>query len=267
MVIMVSRPTALRLLTSVALLLFVAGCGAPLSEHWSGYRPAQGAEPSNTSGSPASHAQKPRSAAPDCRKVKCVALTFDDGPGTYTESLLKLLDEHNAKATFFLIGKNVERHPGIVRDEVAAGHEIGNHTFSHQDLTKLSPAAGQRELRKTQEAIKQASGTTPTLVRPPYGAITKGLKKSLEVPVALWSVDTLDWKTRDTRKTIQAAEKVAPGSIVLMHDIHKSTLEAMPKILTDLGARGYHFVTVSQLVGDPEPGIAYGTGRHPGSKG
>lgn len=267
MVIMVSRSTVFRFLSALVLLFFLAGCGVPLSEHWSGYRPGQGAEPSTAADSPAAAAKPPAPAAPDCRRVKCVALTFDDGPGAYTEAMLKLLDEHNAKATFFLIGKNVERHPGIARDEVAAGHEIGNHTFSHQDLTKLSLAAGQRELRKTEEAIKKATGATPTLVRPPYGVIPKGLKKSLDVPVALWSVDTLDWKTRDTKKTTQAAEKIAPGSIVLMHDIHKSTLEAMPKILTDLGAQGYHFVTVSQLVGNPKPGIAYGTGLHPGGKG
>lgn len=263
MVIMVNRSMLLRLLGALALPLILTGCGAPLSASWDGYRTGPAPEqssPTQASGSPR-EAHQP--AGPDCKKVKCVALTFDDGPGAYTESLLDTLDEHQAKATFFLIGKNVAKHPGIVRDELARGHELGNHTFSHQDLTKMSLAAAQRELRKTDAAIKKATGAEPTLIRPPFGAIPANLKKSLDVPVALWSVDTLDWQTRNTKKTVKAAEKVEPGSIVLMHDIHESTIKAVPKILTDLQAQGYHFVTVSELISNPKPGIGYGTGQHP----
>ncbi|GAA5227976.1 polysaccharide deacetylase family protein [Paeniglutamicibacter antarcticus] len=266
MVTMVNRSILLRLLGALVLPLVLAGCGAPLSDSWDGYRTG----PATEQGSPTKARTSPRDApeppGPDCSLVKCVALTFDDGPGTYTESLLDLLDEHQAKATFFLIGENVAKHPGVVRDELDRGHELGNHTFSHRDLTKMSLAAAQRELRKTDAAIKKATGEEPTLIRPPFGAIPTSLKKTLDVPVALWSVDTLDWQTRDTKKTVKAAEKVEPGSIVLMHDIHESTIKAMPRILTDLQAKGYHFVTVSELISKPKPGIGYGTGQHPATK-
>ncbi|EMQ98965.1 polysaccharide deacetylase family protein [Paeniglutamicibacter gangotriensis] len=264
---MSSRSVACRLLAALTLTATLASCGAPLSEKWTGYAggPIAGSQaPSNPEASPVEKAEPKR---PNCAKVKCVALTFDDGPGSYTESLLDVLDEHDARATFFLIGKNVSKNPGSARDELARGHEIGNHTYSHQDLTKLSVAAGERELRKTDEAIKKATGESSTLVRPPYGAMPKNLKKSLKVPVALWSVDTLDWQTRDTKKTIRAAEDIKPGSIVLMHDIHASTIEAVPKILEDLAAKDYHFVTVTELIGNPKPGIGYGTGQAPKAKG
>ncbi|WP_411731626.1 polysaccharide deacetylase family protein [Paeniglutamicibacter sp.] len=255
---MVFRSNVLRTLGASALLLLLAGCSAPLSAHWQGFPPAPQAKPGTAETDSA-----PAPAGPDCAEVKCVALTFDDGPGPYTESLLDVLDEHDAKATFFLIGIDVAKHPDIVRDEFARGHELGNHTWSHQDLAKLSPDAGQRELRKANDAIKEATGAAPTVMRPPYGTITESLKKSQPVPVVMWSDDTLDWKTRNAKKTIKAAENIEPGSIVLMHDIHKSTIDAMPKILTDLESQGYHFVTVSQLVGSPKPGVAHKTGQQP----
>lgn len=254
---MVSHPKVLRFLAAPALALMLAGCGVPLSAHWQGYQAASEAGPSP--------AGAPRPAGPDCSQVKCVALTFDDGPGPYTEALLDLLDQHQAKATFFLIGKSVAEHPEIARDTLARGHEIGNHTWSHQDLAKESTAAAQRELRLGHEAIEKATGSAPTLVRPPYGTIPASLEKSLPLPVAMWSDDTLDWETRDAKKTVKAATKAKPGSIVLMHDIHKSTLDAMPRILEDLGSKGYHFVTVSELVGKPEPGTGYKTGQSPAS--
>lgn len=264
------RFAPLRVAVSAALVLAVAGCSAPLSETWSGHNPAL--PPAQSAKPPAAAAAKPEEkkpaarVAPDCSTVKCVALTFDDGPGTYTPELLKMLAEYDAKATFFLIGENVAKHPQIVRDEVAAGHEIGNHSWSHRDLSKISAAAAKRDLQKTDAAIEKADGVKPTLVRPPFGAIAPSLKKTLDVPVALWNIDTLDWKTRDTEKTVKAAQKVTPGSIVLMHDIHESTVKAVPAILKNLKAQGYHFVTVTELIGHPKPGIGYGTGQAPGTK-
>jgi peptidoglycan/xylan/chitin deacetylase (PgdA/CDA1 family) len=257
---MVSRSTLLGFIAVPALALPLAGCGVPLSAHWQGYPVNSKAESQDAPSA------TPGPTGPDCAKVKCVALTFDDGPGPHTEALLDILDEHNAKATFFLIGKDVAKHPEIVRDELAKGHEIGNHTWSHQDLAKISPAAAERELHKGSEAIEKATGAAPTVMRPPYGTITESLKKAQTVPVALWSDDTLDWKTRDAKKTIKAAESIKPGSIVLMHDIHKSTIDAMPKILEDLDSQGYHFVTVSDLVGKPKPGVGYKTGQQPPTK-
>jgi len=268
---MSSRLAALRIATAAVLTLSMAGCSAPLSEKWVRYSfapaPEQSGQDSETSptSDPGAKPQTERT-PPNCSQVKCVALTFDDGPGTYTPELLSLLDQYDAKATFFLIGGNVKKHPQIVRDEVARGHEIGNHTWSHKDLTKISVAAAKRDLQKTDDAIKEATGVEPTLVRPPFGSLPTSLKKNLSVPIALWDVDTLDWKTRNTKSTIKAAEKIVPGSIVLMHDIHKSTIDAMPKILKDLSAEGYHFVTVTELIGHPKPGIGYGSGQHPTSK-
>lgn len=266
---MTSRSTALRLTLSTLLILAIAGCGAPLSEDWAGNNPLL-APTENTK--PALDApdaapdDKPQQEVPDCRVEKCVALTFDDGPGSYTPELLKTLAQYDAKATFFLIGKNVAKYPDIVKAEFAAGHEIGNHTWSHEHLTKMSVAAAQKDLKKTDEAIKHAIGKNPTLIRPPFGALGPALKKSLDVPVALWDVDTLDWKTRDTKKTVKTAEKVVPGSIVLMHDIHESTVKAVPKILEDLKSQGYHFVTVTQIIGKPKDGIGYGSGQSPATK-
>ena len=267
---MSSRSAVFRIATALALTLSLAGCSVPLSENWVRYPfaspPEESGVPGGDSPDPSADAkpQKER-VAPDCSEVKCVALTFDDGPGKYTPELLNLLDQYNAKATFFLIGRNVKKNPQLVRDEVERGHEIGNHTWSHEDLNEMSLGAAKRDLQKTDDAVKDAAGVEPTLVRPPFGALPASLKKNLDVPIALWDVDTLDWKTRDTKSTIKAAEKVVPGSIVLMHDIHKSTIEAMPKILKDLDAKGYHFVTVTELIGNPKPGIGYGSGQRPGS--
>ncbi|MFJ6417654.1 polysaccharide deacetylase family protein [Paeniglutamicibacter sp. NPDC091659] len=270
---MSSRLAVLRIATAAVLTLAMAGCSAPLSENWVRYSFAPAPEDSGQAAEtpPATdQGTKPEAerTPPNCSKVKCVALTFDDGPGKYTPELLSLLDQYDAKATFFLIGKNVKKHPQIVRDELSKGHEIGNHTWSHKDLTKVSIAAAKRDLQKTDDAIKEATGTDPTLVRPPFGALPRSLKKNLSVPIALWDVDTLDWKTRNTKSTIKAAEKIVPGSIVLMHDIHKSTIDAVPAILKDLSSKGYHFVTVTELIGHPNPGIGYGSGQRPAtSKG
>ncbi|GAA1496989.1 hypothetical protein GCM10009628_19920 [Paeniglutamicibacter kerguelensis] len=268
---MSSRLAALRIATAAALALSLAGCSAPLSEKWVRYSFAQAPEDSGqaTATPPATASSVEPQAErtpPNCSKVKCVALTFDDGPGKYTPELLSLLDQYDAKATFFLIGGNVKKHPQIVRDEVAKGHEIGNHTWSHEDLTKVSVAAAKRDMQKTDDAIKEAAGVDPTLVRPPFGSLPASLKKNLSVPIALWDVDTLDWQTRNTKSTIKTAEKIVPGSIVLMHDIHKSTVDAMPTILKDLSTKGYHFVTVTELIGSPKPGIGYGSGQHPTAK-
>ncbi|WP_258142370.1 polysaccharide deacetylase family protein [Arthrobacter sp. MYb227] len=269
MEVMTSRFTALRLSLSTALVLVIAGCGTPLSENWSDYTPP--AAPAQIiATTPPSAAPEPEKklerVAPDCSIEKCVALTFDDGPGSHTPELLKVLAQYDAKATFFLIGENVAKHPDIVKAELDAGHEIGNHSWAHKDLSKMSVTAAKKDLQKSDDAIQKAIEQKATLVRPPFGALAPSLKKSLDVPVALWSVDTLDWKTRDTKKTEKSAEKVKPGDIVLMHDIHESTVKAVPEMLKTLKAQGYHFVTVTEIIGKPKDGIGYGTGQSPATK-
>ncbi|MCM3534807.1 polysaccharide deacetylase family protein [Cellulosimicrobium funkei] len=192
-----------------------------------------------------------RATGVDCAVERCVALTFDDGPGPDTERLLQVLAEKHVSATFFLVGSNVEKRPDVVRDTAAAGHLLANHTWDHPQLTTLDDDAVRDELARTQAAIESAAGVTPTLLRPPYGDVddrvrSVALRSGLQV--VLWNLDTLDWKTRDAAETRRrAVEGARPGSVVLMHDIHASTVDAVPGIVDDLRAQGYRLVTVDLL--------------------
>jgi peptidoglycan/xylan/chitin deacetylase (PgdA/CDA1 family) len=184
----------------------------------------------------------------DCHTVKCIALTFDDGPGPYTRELLATLARYHARSTFFLIGQSVAADPAAVRAEVAAGHEVGNHTWSHPELTRLSATQVSRQLSLTDDAIRRAIGRTPAMVRPPYGAVNSSVSQAIARPVILWNRDTLDWKVRNAQRVASTViTQARPGDIILLHDIHPTSVQAVPAILTTLGERGYHFVTVSQL--------------------
>ncbi|MEV0380399.1 polysaccharide deacetylase family protein [Nonomuraea sp. NPDC050643] len=194
----------------------------------------------------------------DCRRAKCVALTFDDGPGVYTDALLRHLAAYRARATFFVVGRNVAANPGILRRTYAAGHEIGSHTWSHPDLTRLSALGVRSELARADRAIRAAIGITPKLVRPPYGALNAAVRSQTARPMVLWSVDTLDWRFRNSARVIRkTTASVRPGSVILFHDIHPSTVAAMPALLKVLSKRGYTFVTVSQLYGGRPPRLVY----------
>lgn len=199
--------------------------------------------------------------AVDCGVKKCIALTFDDGPGPYTRTLLRELATSKVHATFFLIGQNVAHYPGQVRAEVTGGHVVGNHSWTHPQLTSLSSAAIAREVDRTQAAIRRAAGFTPTLMRPPYGAVSPHVLTVLghrHLAAVLWDVDTEDWKNRSVRITTQRAlEGAHPGAIILMHDIHPTTVQAAPGIIHALRARGYTLVTVPQLLGHVTPGHKY----------
>lgn len=196
----------------------------------------------------------------DCAKAKCIALTFDDGPGPYTARLLDELRRAKAPATFFALGQRVETYPKVARRIVAEGHELASHTWDHRDLTTLTATDVRRQLTRTADAIEKATGKRPTLVRPPYGAtndtVRAAAKKAGEA-VILWNIDTLDWKTRSTPSTVKAAVGAKRGSIVLMHDIHSSTVDAVPQIIEGLRAKGYTLVTVTDLLGSPQAGKAY----------
>jgi peptidoglycan/xylan/chitin deacetylase (PgdA/CDA1 family) len=194
----------------------------------------------------------------DCHRVKCVALTFDDGPGRYTDALLRHLKAYHAHATFFVVGQNAAAYPGVLRRTLAAGHEIGNHTWSHPDLTRLSAARIRSQLARADRAIKAATGIVPRLIRPPYGALNTFVRRHTNRPLVLWSVDTLDWRYRDSARVARRALKsVRPGSIILFHDIHPTTVRAIPRVLKKLSARGYTFVTVSQLFDGHPPRLVY----------
>src|SRR5580700_8679948 len=203
-----------------------------------------------------------------------IAMTFDDGPSAEnTPRLLEILKQRNIKATFFLIGQNAAANPDIVRRILAEGHEVGNHSWTHPQLSKLSDDRVTAEITKTQDAIKDASGYTPTLLRPPYGAITprqrEWIANQFGLNIILWSVDPLDWKRPGASVITQRIlSQTRPGAIILSHDIHKQTVDAMPATLDALSAKGYKFATVSQLIAmnKPKPPPAEGTaGERPHS--
>jgi peptidoglycan-N-acetylglucosamine deacetylase len=188
-----------------------------------------------------------------------IAMTFDDGPSpATTPRLLDILKQRNIKATFFMIGQNAQANPAIVQRILADGHEIGNHSWTHPQLSKLSDERVTEEITKTQDAIKNACGYTPVLLRPPYGAITARQKEWIEkqfgLSVIIWSVDPLDWKRPGASVIEQRILAGArPGAIILSHDIHKQTVDAMPATLDALAAKGFKFVTVSQLIAMNRP--------------
>jgi peptidoglycan-N-acetylglucosamine deacetylase len=188
-----------------------------------------------------------------------VALTFDDGPSAkLTPKLLDLLAEHHIKATFFLIGENVAENPEIVARETREGHEVANHSWSHPNLGKMSDDGVRGQLRKTDDAIKNAVGKSPTLMRPPYGSISlrqkKWINQEFGYKIVLWDVDPLDWRRPGPAAVCNRIVKnTRAGSIVLAHDIHPGTIEAMPCVLKELEAKGFKFVTVSELIAMETP--------------
>jgi len=190
---------------------------------------------------------------------KYVALTFDDGPHKdMTPRILDILKKYNAKATFYVLGNRVSYYPDVVKRAYEEGHEIGNHTWTHPDLTNLSKEELLKEIDTTSNEIAKVTGKAPTTIRPPYGAFNDALKQYLNMPIITWSVDTLDWKHRNKEKITQTVQNMTTnGSIILMHDIHESSADALEDILVNLTQQGYHFVTVSELLELNNPAVAY----------
>lgn len=188
-----------------------------------------------------------------------IAITFDDGPhATLTPKLLDILKERGIKATFFVLGECVAANPEIVRRAVAEGHEIGNHSWDHKALPRSGGAGVASEMNQTSAAIEQAGGKKPVVMRPPYGAttaaITKRLNDEFGFKVVMWEVDPLDWKVRNSaRVTGEIVKQTKPGSIILAHDIHPTTVAAMPETLDALLKKGFKFVTVSELIAMDRP--------------
>lgn len=196
---------------------------------------------------------------------KYVALTFDDGPrrGT-TERLLDGLKERGAKATFFLIGRQVEDNAGLVTRMAEEGHQIGNHTWSHQRLDGVLPDAAAQEVTRTEAALEALLGGGEYWLRPPYGQVAEGA--NFGVPMVKWSVDPRDWESRNTEKVTRAIlDSVEPGSIILLHDIYPTSVEAALRVVDKLQEEGYWFVTVEELLWlngvTPEAGRMYRTGK------
>ncbi|GAA5081510.1 polysaccharide deacetylase family protein [Roseibacterium beibuensis] len=186
-----------------------------------------------------------------------VALTFDDGPHPrLTPQLLDILRAANVRATFYMIGRNVARYPQLVARVAAEGHEIGNHTWSHPSLYGRSDAGVLNEIDRTSLAIQDAVGRPPVTMRPPYGNFYDRQRLMLyaerNMPTVLWSVDPQDWRRPGSSVVRQRIVGSAhPGAVVLAHDIHGPTVRAMPSTIDGLSARGFRFLTVSELIGWP----------------
>ena len=188
-----------------------------------------------------------------------IAMTYDDGPhATNTPRLLDMLKQRNIKATFFVVGQCVAEYPAIMKRIAAEGHEVASHSWSHPLLTKMGEGAVTEQLQKTHDAIVNATGVAPKIMRPPYGGFSANQRAWAHgkwgYKIILWDVDPLDWKVRNAEhvKTEILRHTVA-GSIVLAHDIHKSTVDAMPDTLDGLTGRGFKFVTVSELLAMDKP--------------
>lgn len=179
---------------------------------------------------------------------KMVAMTFDDGPGIYTQEIVDCLKKNHARATFFVLGSRVSSYKKPLQSAYKAGCEIGSHTYNHNDLTRLGEKQIQREMSDTDKKIKDVIGITPEIMRTPYGSVNGTVKQAVGKPIILWSIDTLDWKTRSKEKTVSAVmNHVKDGDIILMHDIHQPTKEAAIALIPKLQKKGYQLVTVSEL--------------------
>lgn len=196
-------------------------------------------------------------------QVKYVALTFDDGPRrSTTPLLLDGLKERGAAATFFLVGEEIAGNEDIVARMGAEGHQVGNHTWSHVRLEKVSEVVMLEEIRRTEETIGAILGGSGYWLRPPYGFLKEGTASLVTVPMVKWSVDPRDWESRDTEKVVKAVlEAVDDGSIILLHDIYPTSVEAALKLVNTLQQEGYWFVTVEELLTikgiHPEAGQMY----------
>ncbi|MBX9393890.1 polysaccharide deacetylase family protein [Streptomyces sp. TRM72054] len=200
----------------------------------------------------------------DCRRVKCIALTFDAGPSENSPRLLDILKEKQVPATFFLLGKrHIEKYPELVRRMADEGHEIASHTWDHKILTRLEPDEIREELQRPNEEIERLTGRRPTLMRPPQGRTNDTVHeicRELGLAEVLWSVTAKDYTTNDSALIRQRVlDQAGRDGIILLHDIYQGTVPAVPGIIDALKERGYVFVTVPQLLapGKAEPGEVY----------
>ncbi|NEA51038.1 polysaccharide deacetylase family protein [Streptomyces sp. SID10815] len=200
----------------------------------------------------------------DCRKAKCIALTFDAGPSENSARLLDILKEKQVPATFFLLGaRHIEKYPELVKRMAAEGHEVASHTWDHKILTKISEQEIREELKRPNDAIERLTGRKPTLMRPPQGRTNdtvQRVSKEMGMSEVLWSVTAKDYTTTDSALiTKRVLDQVSRDGIILLHDIYQGTVPAVPGIIDALKQRGYVFVTVPQLIapGKPVPGEVY----------
>ena len=201
---------------------------------------------------------------PDLTGKKVVALTFDDGPGKYTERLLDEMKKRGVKATFFMLGTKVEDYPELVKRMSDEGHAIGNHSYDHEKLTKLSLSGVESTMGKTASKIKKILGYNPEIMRCPGGSCNDTVKKYAKdagIPIAYWDVDTRDWESRNVNAIMDVCfgkGGIKSGSVVLFHDIYDTSVDAAIKVMDRLIEEGYTFVTVPELIMAQEGDIVAG---------
>jgi len=187
----------------------------------------------------------------DCYTTPCVALSFDDGPGPYTPQILEILDEFDARATFYVVGQQITSWPGMLPLIFDAGHDIGNHTMSHPKLSELTVAEQVGQINGLDDLVMQHVGSMPTTIRPPFGDLPRTpLPDPLGRPVVMWSVDSFDWRKRTANAIVdEVLSDVGAGDIILMHELYQRSVDALPVILTELRERGLTVVSVANLLG------------------
>lgn len=193
-----------------------------------------------------------------------VALTFDDGPNHNTSRVLDILEKYGVKATFFILGSNIEGNEEIIRRMSDMGMEIGSHMYSHKLITKLKNDQIMEEIKRVDDLIFNVIGRYPTLLRPSYGTVNRRIKKIIDKPIIIWNVDTLDWKYHNSKKIAdRVLRDVSDGDIILMHDIYRATANSLEITIPKLLDSGYQLVTVTELLYykgiDIQRGMVYGS--------
>ncbi len=177
-----------------------------------------------------------------------IALTFDDGPSKYTKQIVGLLKKYNCNATFFVLGNKVKIYKDTIKESISNGNEIGNHSYNHKWLSRLKVEDIKEQINKTQDILKKEVNYTPILLRPTYGSVNKKIRNNTNLEIVLWNVDTLDWKIKSSKKIAdRSLLQIKDRSIILMHDTHERTYEALKIMIPKLIAEGYQFVTISEL--------------------
>ncbi len=199
-----------------------------------------------------------------------IALTFDDGPYTkVTRKILKALKENDSRATFFIMGNRVETYSETLKMAYDQGNQIGSHTYDHKDLRTMSVKDINKEINKTNKEVKKVIGCETTALRPPYGNVNARMRKTIQVPMIYWSVDSEDWKSRNAKSVLKRCKSVQDGDILLFHDLYPSTASAIKKLVPRLKKQGYQLVTIDELFYykqiDAKGGEVYYNGRMCGS--
>lgn len=177
-----------------------------------------------------------------------IALTFDDGPSKYTKQIIDLLKKYNCNATFFVLGNKVKIYKDTIKESISNGNEIGNHSYNHKWLSRLKIEDIKEQINKTQDILKEEVNYTPILLRPTYGSVNKKIRNNTNLEIVLWNVDTLDWKIKSSKKIAdRSLSQIKDRSIILMHDTHERTYEALKIMIPKLIDEGYQFVTISEL--------------------